>query len=92
MADLHPALRRRVPRPTQLLPVDVYRRADGCLVVHSCPNDRRGLTHACIPVGHALLSEERWTRRLGCPLGHARAAVVPREFAAELISEMQVIG
>lgn len=92
MADLHPALQRRPPDPSTLLRVDVYRRPDGCLLIHACPDDTRALTGGCMRVGCALLDDERWTRRLGCPLAHAKGAIVPREFAADLIAEIQVIG
>jgi hypothetical protein len=72
--------------------VDVYRRADGHLLVHSCPDDTRALGGGCVRIGSALLTDERWTRRLGCPLRHAKGAVVPREFIADVIAELQVIG
>ena len=90
MADLPPVLRSRPA--AALWPVDVYRRADGWFLIHSCPDDMRAITADCVRVGRALLSDERWTRRLGCPLPAAKGAVVPREFAAELIADIQVIG
>lgn len=92
MASLPPDVRRRGVGADQWQAVDVYRRADGCLVVHGCPGDTRGLSAECVHVGYALLHDDRWTRRLGCPPAQARAAVVPREFACELIAEIQVLG
>ena len=90
MASLPPVLRSRPA--VALWPVDVYRRADGWLLIHSCPDDTRALNADCVHVGRALLPDERWTPRLGCPLAAAKGAIVPREFAAELIAEIQVIG
>lgn len=72
--------------------VDIYRRPDGQLLVHGCPDNRIAVSHDCVRVGCAMLDEERWSRRLGCPLERAKGAVVPRVFNAQLIAEIQVIG
>ncbi len=90
MADPRVAQRRTpVAEP---VPVEVYRRVDGHMLVHACPDDRRALPRDGCYVGRALLDDVRWSQRLGCPLRRAKAAVVPREFVAQLISEIQVIG
>jgi len=74
------------------VPVDIYRRPGGALLIHSCPNDKRAVPGNSTLVGRALLQDERWTRRIGCPLSHAKGALVPHAFAAELIAEIHVLG
>ena len=90
MADARLA-RYRTPI-AEPVPVDVYRRDDGHMLVHAYPDDRRGLQRDGSYAGRALLDDVRWSLRLGCPLRRAKAAVVPREYGAQLIAEIQVIG
>ena len=90
MADPRVAQRRTpVAEP---VPVEVYRRVDGHMLVHACPDDRRAGPGGGCFVGRARRDERRWSRRRGCPLRRAKAAVVPRGVVARLSSEIQVIG
>ncbi|AXK73421.1 hypothetical protein DWG18_14795 [Lysobacter sp. TY2-98] len=91
MNDLNAMLAKCKPRAVERVFVDVYRRENGQLLVHADIDDARALAQ-CMRVGRAGLDEARWSRRLGCPLRRAHGAVVPREFAAQLISDMLVIG
>ena len=90
MLNLHRALQK--PAPAHLVCVDVYRRLDGTLLVHARPDATPAMAAQSGHVGQALLDEDRWTKRLGCPVDRANGAVVPREYAAQLIAEIHVIG
>lgn len=88
MADTFPADGIR-PLDTQLL-VDVYRRHDGRLLIRVA--SRGDAPADCVHVGCALLDRGRWCRRLGDAWQPAQATLVPWEFGAELVAEIQLIG
>ncbi|MFZ5657002.1 MAG: hypothetical protein ACOY37_08110 [Pseudomonadota bacterium] len=88
MADTFPADSIR-PLGTRLL-VDVYRRHDGRLLIRAAPSG--DVPADCVHVGCALLDHARWRRRLGGAWQPAQAVLVPWEFGAELVAELQLIG
>ena len=74
------------------MPVDVYRRDDGTLLVHPGGDAPLAAPDGCAHVGRALLAPGRWSRVLGAPVQQAQGAIVPREYAVELVTAIQVFG